>query len=233
MAGKVDKRDETPAGCPVSRSRGCRAHDARGRSPARARRTVSAARVDRSDALPDVRPGAAAPLARLHGRWPPISTGSAPSSTTAARASGSSCRRQPARRAASRKAPKAYDLLYPLLDLTTTLDPLFNVRLSVRRDLPGRAVSGRRRAGRTSRSPCSKRVWQVEPDNWEYMQDIGFVHYWWDHDYQAAGTWFARAADAPGAPWWLRSLAAMTLAEGGRPPVVAPDVAVDRAVRDR
>ena len=24
------------------------------------------------------------------------------------------------------------------------------------------------------------------PDKWEYMQDIGFVHYWYDHDYRAA-----------------------------------------------
>ena len=47
------------------------------------------------------------------------------------------------------------------------------------------------------------------------MQDIGFVHYWWRHDYQAAADWFERASQVPGAPWWLRSLAATTLAEGG------------------
>jgi hypothetical protein len=47
------------------------------------------------------------------------------------------------------------------------------------------------------------------------MQDIGFVYYWWLKDYQAASDWFEKAADVPGAPWWLRSLAATTLAEGG------------------
>ena len=47
------------------------------------------------------------------------------------------------------------------------------------------------------------------------MQDLGFVHYWWRHDYQAAAGWFTRASQVPGAPWWLRSLAATTLAEGG------------------
>ena len=47
------------------------------------------------------------------------------------------------------------------------------------------------------------------------MQDIGFVHYWWHHDYQAAADGSARASEVPGAPWWLRSLAATTLAEGG------------------
>jgi hypothetical protein len=47
------------------------------------------------------------------------------------------------------------------------------------------------------------------------MADIGFVHYWYDHDYRAAADSFHRASEAPGAPWWLRSMAATTLAEGG------------------
>ena len=47
------------------------------------------------------------------------------------------------------------------------------------------------------------------------MQDIGFVHYWFRHDYRAAADWFERAGDMPGAPWWLQSLAATTLAQGG------------------
>ena len=47
------------------------------------------------------------------------------------------------------------------------------------------------------------------------MQDIGFVHYWWRHDYAAAADAFARASAIEGAPWFLKSLAATTLAEGG------------------
>jgi len=47
------------------------------------------------------------------------------------------------------------------------------------------------------------------------MQDIGFVHYWWRHDYQEAAKWFDKASNVPGAPWFLRSLAAVTRAEGG------------------
>jgi TPR repeat protein len=47
------------------------------------------------------------------------------------------------------------------------------------------------------------------------MQDIGFVYYWWLRDYQKAAEWFDRGADQPGAPWWMRSLAANTLAQGG------------------
>jgi hypothetical protein len=47
------------------------------------------------------------------------------------------------------------------------------------------------------------------------MHDIGFVHYWWLRDYPAAARWFDRAAAVPGAPTWLKPLAATTLAAGG------------------
>ncbi len=54
----------------------------------------------------------------------------------------------------------------------------------------------------------------AQPDKWG-MQDIGFVHYWWRQDYQAAAKWFDKAGQVPGAPWFLRSLAATTVAAGG------------------
>jgi len=47
------------------------------------------------------------------------------------------------------------------------------------------------------------------------MQDIAFVYYWFQHDYLSASRWFQKAADVPGAPWFLRSLAATTLEQGG------------------
>jgi hypothetical protein len=53
------------------------------------------------------------------------------------------------------------------------------------------------------------------PDKWEYMQDAGFVYYWHVHDFRTAARWFEKASLVPGAPWWLRSLAATTLAQGG------------------
>jgi hypothetical protein len=42
------------------------------------------------------------------------------------------------------------------------------------------------------------------------------VYYWHVRDFQAAAASFQRAADLPGAPSWLRPLAAVTLAEGGQ-----------------
>jgi hypothetical protein len=43
----------------------------------------------------------------------------------------------------------------------------------------------------------------------------GFVYYWHLHDYKSAAATFQHASELPGAPSWLRPLAAVTLAEGG------------------
>ena len=69
--------------------------------------------------------------------------------------------------------------------------------------------------GRTWRSRSSRRGSGRDPTRWRYLQDIGFVYYWWLGDYRTAAEWFQKAAEIPGAPWWLRSLAAVTLAQGG------------------
>jgi tetratricopeptide (TPR) repeat protein len=108
----------------------------------------------------------------------------------------------------------AYELLYPMLDLTTTLDPLFNVAyrfgsIFLAEPFPGGA-------GRPDLAiALLEKGLQAKPDKWEYMQDVGFVNYWWRQDYRAAADWFDRASKVPGAPWWLQSLAASTLADGG------------------
>jgi hypothetical protein len=109
---------------------------------------------------------------------------------------------------------RRYDLLYPLLDLTTTLDPRFHIAYRF-----GAIFLAEPYPGGPGRPDLAiallEKGLREQPDRWDYMQDIGFVHYWWRHDYEAAALWFERAGDAPGAPWWLKSLAANTLAQGG------------------
>jgi hypothetical protein len=111
-------------------------------------------------------------------------------------------------------AVDAYPLLYPLLDITTTLDPRFNIAYRFGAiylaepyprggDRPDLAIA------------LLEKGLRERPDKWEYMEDIGFVHYWFRHDFRAASAWFTKASEVPGAPWWLRSLAATTLAQGG------------------
>ena len=115
---------------------------------------------------------------------------------------------------APRDGKPGYELLYPLLDLTTTLDPRFNIAyrfgaIFLSAPLPGGA-------GRPDLAVALlEKGLRESPGKWEYMHDIGFVYYWDLHDYPKAAEYFNRGADMPGAPWWLRSVAATTLARGG------------------
>ena len=110
---------------------------------------------------------------------------------------------------------RRYDLLYPLLDLTTSLDPRFSVAylfgaLFLSEPAPGGP-------GRPDQAiELLEKGLRAQPDKWEFAEQIGFVHYWWRQDYTEAAAWFRRAAQMPGGPFWLTSMAAVTLAEGGR-----------------
>jgi hypothetical protein len=108
----------------------------------------------------------------------------------------------------------AYSLLYPLLDLTTSLDPRFNIAYRF-----GAVFLAEAYPSGPGRPDLAVKLLEKglaeRPDKWEYMEDIGFVHYWYDHDYRAAAEWFRKASEVPGAPWWMQSLAATTLAQGG------------------
>jgi hypothetical protein len=107
-----------------------------------------------------------------------------------------------------------YDQLYTFLDITTTLDPLFEVAYRFGAVFLAEAYPAG--AGRADLAVKLLEKGLVEqPDKWEYMQDIGFVYYWYEHDYRQASVWFAKASEVPGAPIWLQGLAATTLAQGG------------------
>jgi tetratricopeptide (TPR) repeat protein len=109
---------------------------------------------------------------------------------------------------------KRFENLYPFLDLATSLDTRFNVvyrfgAIFLSEQPPGGP-------GRTDQAiALLEKGVQHNPKRWEYHQDIGFVHYWWTGDYAKAAEAFSRGAAVPGAPWWLKSLAAATLAHGG------------------
>jgi tetratricopeptide (TPR) repeat protein len=110
---------------------------------------------------------------------------------------------------------RTYALLYPLLDLTTTLDPYFSIAYRFGAIFLGEPYPGG--PGRPELAVALLRKGlAAQPDKWQYMQDLGFVYYWHLHDYNAAAEMFQRAAAIPGSPNWLRPLAAVTLAEGGQ-----------------
>ena len=109
---------------------------------------------------------------------------------------------------------KDYDLLYPLLDITTTLDPRFSIAYRFGAIFLTEAYPNG--PGRPDQAlALLQKGWEQMPERWEYLMDMGFVHYWWLGDYDEAARWFQRASEIPGASWWVRTLAANTLAEGG------------------
>jgi tetratricopeptide (TPR) repeat protein len=109
---------------------------------------------------------------------------------------------------------KDYSLLYPLLDITTTLDPNFNIAYRFGAIFLAESYPGG--AGRPDLAVALlQKGFHYRPEQWRYLQDIGFVYYWWRSDYREAAAWFEKASNVPGAPWWMKSLAAVTLAQGG------------------
>src|SRR5688572_6471586 len=117
-------------------------------------------------------------------------------------------------------ADRSYPLLYPLLDLTTSLDPNFNIAYEF-----GAFFLSEKPPGGPGRSDLAIRLLEkgmtARPDRFQYPYGIGFVHYR-DGDYARAAEWFKRAAQTSGAKKegeradiWLEPLAASTLAAGG------------------
>ena len=114
----------------------------------------------------------------------------------------------------SRRPEGRFELLQPLLDLTTTLDPHFNIAYRF-----GAIFLSMEAPNGPARSDLAiallKKGLEHNPDRWQYAHDIGFVHYWHTGDYAEAALWFDRAANMTDAPDWTRQLAAVTLVEGG------------------
>lgn len=107
-----------------------------------------------------------------------------------------------------------YELLAPLLDLTTALDPQFQIAYRF-----GAVFLAEPPPGGPGRVDLAeqllKRGIAVSPEQWQYPHDLGFLYYWHVGDPAAAAEWFKRASELPGAPNWLGPLAAGMLARGG------------------
>jgi len=124
-------------------------------------------------------------------------------------------RRHSAAQQESGAAPSAnFDQLDTLLNLVTSLDPHFKVAYRF-----GAIFLADTYPAGPGRPDLAIALLQrgIERDaaRWEYMEDIGFVYYWWIKDFQKAAEWFKRAGEQPDAPSWLAPLAATTLAQGG------------------
>ena len=109
---------------------------------------------------------------------------------------------------------KRFENLYPFLDLATSLDPRFTIAYRFGAIFLSEQPPGGPGRPEQAIALLEKGV-RHNPHRWEFHQDIGFVHYWWTGDYASAAAAFSKGAAVPGAPWWMKSLAAVTLAQGG------------------
>ena len=107
-----------------------------------------------------------------------------------------------------------FELLYPLLDIATTLDPQFVTGYRFGAIFLSEAHPGG--AGRPDLAiALLKKGIARNPDKWDYYHDVGFIYYWSLHDYTQAAEWFTRGGERLGAPWWLKTYAAVMLTRGG------------------
>jgi tetratricopeptide (TPR) repeat protein len=105
------------------------------------------------------------------------------------------------------------ELLWPLLDITTTLDP--NLIVAYRfgstflSDAPPRGAGDPEHAVELLR-----RGVQANPDYWRFYQDMGNVYYFDKKDYAKASEAFAEGAKNPQAAIWMKVMAAKIAADG-------------------
>jgi hypothetical protein len=110
------------------------------------------------------------------------------------------------------------DLLWPLLDVATTLDPkllaAYRFGSTFLSDAPPRG------AGRPDLAVILlQRGLQNNPDEWRLYQDLGNVYYFDAKDYSAAARAFEAGSKNPAAPIWMKVMAAKIAAEGETPEI--------------
>lgn len=109
---------------------------------------------------------------------------------------------------------KRFDLLTPLIDITTTLDPRFE--LAYRYGAAFLAEPFPIGAGQPEQAVALlERGARANPLSWRIQQDWGFFHFFFLNQAQRASEILIQASSIPGAPTWLRSSAADFLSKGG------------------
>jgi hypothetical protein len=109
---------------------------------------------------------------------------------------------------------KRFELLRPLVDITTTLDPRLEIAYrygAIFLSEPSPVGAGRPREGVELLEKGARSL----PLSWRLRQDLGFFHKIFLGESQRAAEVLLEAAEIPGAAFWLRLMAADILKEGG------------------
>jgi hypothetical protein len=108
-----------------------------------------------------------------------------------------------------------FELLGPLLRITTDLDPQLVIAYRFGAIfLAEKAPSG---AGQPAEAlHLLERGIVANPGHWRLWQDLGFIYYWDLKNYASAARAFRAGSERPGAGVWMRALAATVAAAGGQ-----------------
>ena len=105
------------------------------------------------------------------------------------------------------------ELLWPLLDITTTLDP--NLLISYRFGAMFLSQAAPGGAGRPDLAvQLIQRGIKENPEYWRLYEDLGFIYYFDLKDYQKASEAFLEGSKNPNAKLWMKVMAAKIAAEG-------------------
>jgi hypothetical protein len=108
------------------------------------------------------------------------------------------------------------ELLWPLLDIATTLDP--HLMVAYRFGSMFLSDTPPRGAGRPDLAvQLLERGIQANPGQWRLYQDLGNVYYFDAKDYPRASAAFAEGSKNPAAMIWMKVLAAKIAGEGESP----------------
>src|SRR5271163_3972466 len=106
-----------------------------------------------------------------------------------------------------------FELLWPLLDVTTTLDP--NLLVAYRFGSTFLSEPSPRGAGHPELGiALLERGIQANPEYWRFYEDLGFIYYFELKDYAKASAAFLEGSKNPAALVWMKVLAAKIAAEG-------------------
>jgi hypothetical protein len=105
-----------------------------------------------------------------------------------------------------------FELLWPLLDVTTALDP--NLLVAYRFGSMFLSEPPPRGAGRPDLAiALINRGMRANPDYWRFYEDLGFIYYF-DHDYAKASAAFLEGSKNPNSLVWMKVLAARVTEQG-------------------
>lgn len=104
-------------------------------------------------------------------------------------------------------------LLWPLLDVTTTLDP--NLLIAYRFGSTFLSEPQPRGAGHPELGiQLLQRGIRANPEYWRFYEDLGFIYYFDMKDYAKASAAFAEGSKNPDAQIWMKVMAAKIATEG-------------------